>query len=61
MNTDLMPNNIPHPQSLAVTIPYPAFLMSQVYLQAGLPPDAALRAALADYEHSFSSWELKLI
>jgi hypothetical protein len=51
----------PFPQSLETAIPFPALLLCFVYLEAGLPPDAALRSAMADYEHSFASWELKLL
>ena len=36
------------------TIPDLAIILSLVYLGAGLPPEPALRAALADYIHSFS-------
>jgi hypothetical protein len=35
-------------------IPYSAFLLCLVYLEAGLPLNAALRSAMADYEHGFS-------
>lgn len=52
-------NFVPEPPEDA--IPYPVFILRRVYLDAGLPPDAALRSAMADFEHSFSSWELKLL
>jgi hypothetical protein len=62
MYSNLEPNGKQHPEPPAENaIPYPAFLLSRVYLEAGLPPEAALRSAMADYEHSFSSWELKLL
>jgi hypothetical protein len=38
-------------------IPDLAFILGLVYLEAGLPPEAALRSALADYECSFSGVE----
>jgi hypothetical protein len=57
MNTEPMPGEMP----AADAIPYHALLLSVVYLQTGLPPEAAVRAAMADYEHDFSSWDLKLI
>jgi hypothetical protein len=40
-------------------IPDLAFILGLVYLEAGLPPEAALRSALADYECSFSGAELE--
>ncbi len=57
MNTKLMPSELPATDA----IPYPALLLSAVYIQAGLSSEAALRAAMADYEHDFSSWDLKMI
>jgi hypothetical protein len=57
MNTEPTPSELPATDA----IPYSALLLSAVYIQAGLPPEAALRAAMADYEHNFSSWDLKLI
>ena len=36
------------------TIPDLAIILSLVYMGAGLPPEPALRSALADYLHSFS-------
>jgi hypothetical protein len=39
------------------TIPELALILSLVYMGAGLPPEPALRAALADYIHSFSGKE----
>ncbi len=61
MRFNLIPRNGPRPEFLENAMPYPVFMLRQVYLEAGLPPEAALRSALADYEQSFSSWELKLI
>ena len=40
-------------------IPDPAFILGLVYLEAGLPPEAALRFALADYECSFRGVEVE--
>jgi hypothetical protein len=57
MNTEPIPSELPATDA----IPYPALLLSAVYIQAGLSPEAALRAAMADYEHDFSSWDLKMI
>jgi hypothetical protein len=39
-------------------IPDIAFILGLIYLEAGLPPEAALRSALADYECSFSGVEM---
>jgi hypothetical protein len=39
-------------------IPDLAFILGLIYLEAGLPPEAALRSALADYECSFSGVEM---
>jgi len=46
----------PPPEDL---IPDLAFILGLVYLEAGLPPEAALRSALADYECSFSGLEME--
>jgi hypothetical protein len=40
-------------------IPDLAFILGLVYLEAGLPPEAALRAGLADFECSFSGMEME--
>ena len=40
-------------------IPDLAFILGLVYLEAGLPPEAALRSGLADYECSFSGLEME--
>ncbi len=61
MNIEPILNNLPVDEASANAIPYPALLLSVVYRNAGLPPADALRAAMADYEHGFSSWDLKMI
>jgi hypothetical protein len=51
-------NNIPLKNpTVYYTIPDLAIILSLVYMGAGLPPEPALRSALADYIHSFSSYE----
>jgi hypothetical protein len=55
MHTNLIHSDNLRPEALESEIPFPAFILSLVYLQAGLPPDAAIRSAMADYEQSFSS------
>jgi hypothetical protein len=40
-------------------IPDLAFILGLVYLEAGLPPEAALRSGMADYECSFSEAEME--
>jgi hypothetical protein len=42
-------------------IPDLAFILGLVYLEAGLPPEAALRSALADYVCSFSGMEMEAL
>ena len=42
-------------------IPDLAFILGLVYLEAGLPPEAALRSGLADYECSFSGLEIEAV
>jgi hypothetical protein len=61
MNTKLMPDEIAGQQAIADAIPYPAVLLLFIYLEAGLPPDAALRAAMADYEQFVQPWILNLV
>ena len=56
-----MASNYTRTETVENAIPYIAYALYWVYLEAGLPPDAALRSAMADYEHSFASWELKLV
>jgi len=60
MHTALLENDSPRlaapPDDL---IPDLAFILGLVYLEAGLPPEAALRSALADYECSFSGGEME--
>jgi len=47
-----------HPSS-EDAIPDLAFILGLVYLEAGLPPEAALRAGLADFECGFSEVEME--
>ena len=61
MYTSLMPGNQLYLEVHEDAIPLPVYILHRVYLDAGLPPDAALQSARADYEHGFSLWELKLI
>jgi hypothetical protein len=42
-------------------IPDLAFILGLVYLEAGLPPEAALRSGLADYECSYSGLEMEAL
>jgi hypothetical protein len=42
-------------------IPDLAFILGLVYLEAGLPPEAALRSGLADYECSYSGLEMETL
>ena len=42
-------------------IPDLAFILGLVYLEAGLPPEAALRSGLADYECSYSGMEMETL
>ena len=42
-------------------IPDLAFILGLVYLEAGLPPEAALRSGMADYECGFSEAEMEAL
>lgn len=61
MQSNLIHSNNHHPETLDNVIPLPAFILSLAYLQAGLPREAAMRSAMADYEQSFSSGALPQI
>jgi hypothetical protein len=63
MSTTLIENKAPRlePPPVEDMIPDLAFLLGLVYLDAGLPPEAALRSALADYECSFSGPQMEAL
>ena len=60
MHTTLIERDAPRLDTLPEgVIPDLAFILGLVYLEAGLPPEAALRSGLADYECSFSGLEME--
>ena len=60
MHTTLIDTDPPRLETLPEdAIPDLAFILGLVYLEAGLPPEAALRSALADYECSYSGMEME--